>query len=400
MPALAKRLNDFQVSASVQMTMKGRELAAKGVRVISLASGEPDFPTPPHAIEAAYRAAREGETKYPPQDGTRALKEAVQRKFKRDNGLDYALDEIMVTNGGKQSIFNALMATCDPGDEVVIPAPYWISYADMAKVAGGRPVPVSCPQNNGFKLRPEDLDAAITPRTKWVMLNFPNNPTGAACSRAEMKALAEVLLRHPHVWVMTDDMYEHLVYDGFEFCTIAEVEPRLRDRTLTVNGASKTYAMTGWRVGFCGGPRALIKGMINMQGQATSGVSTVGQAAAAAALDGPQELVRERAEEYRKRRDLVVEMLNAAPGMACHKPEGAFYVFPNIAGCLGKTSPGGKRIETDTDFALALLEEKHVAAVQGAAYGMSPYLRISYATDAASLREACSRIQEFCKGLA
>ena len=400
MPALAKRLDEFQISASVVMTMKGRELAAKGIKVISLASGEPDFPTPPHAVEAAYRAAREGDTKYPPQDGTRALKEAVQRKFKRDNSLDYALDEIIVTNGGKQSIFNALMATCDPGDEVVIPAPYWISYADMAKVAGGRPVPVSCPQNNGFKLRPEDLDAAITPRTKWVMLNFPNNPTGAACSRAEMQALAEVLLRHPHVWVMTDDMYEHLVYDGFEFCTIAEVEPRLRDRTLTVNGASKTYAMTGWRVGFCGGPRALIKGMINMQGQATSGVSTVGQAAAAAALDGPQDFVRERAEEYRKRRDLVVEMLNAAPGINCHKPEGAFYVFPNIAGCLGKTSTGGKRIETDTDFALALLEEKHVAAVQGSAYGMSPYLRISYATDTASLREACARIQEFCKGLA
>jgi aspartate aminotransferase len=400
MPALAKRLDEFQVSASVRMTMMGRELAAKGVKVVSLASGEPDFPTPPHAIEAAYRAAREGDTKYPPQDGTRALKEAVQRKFKRDNNLDYTLDEILVTNGGKQSIFNALMATCDPGDEVVIPAPYWISYADMAKVAGGRPVPVSCPQNNGFKLRPEDLDAAITPRTKWVMLNFPNNPTGAACSRAEMQAIAEVLLRHPHVWVMTDDMYEHLVYDGFEFCTIAEVEPRLRDRTLTVNGASKTYAMTGWRVGFCGGPRALIKGMINMQGQVTSGVSTVGQAAAAAALDGPQDFVRERAEEYRKRRDLVVEMLNAAPGINCHRPEGAFYVFPNIAGCLGKTSAGGRRIETDTDFALGLLEEKHVAAVQGSAYGMSPYLRISYATDTASLREACSRIQEFCKGLA
>ena len=270
-------------------------------------------------------------------------------------------------------------------------------YAVTSKLNKGLNI---CPQNNNFKLRPEDLEAAITPKTKWVMLNFPNNPTGAACSRAEMQALAEVLLRHPHVWVMTDDMYEHLVYDGFEFCTIAEVEPRLRDRTLTVNGASKTYAMTGWRVGFCGGPRALIKGMINMQGQATSGVSTVGQAAAAAALDGPQELVRERAEEYRKRRDLVVEMLNAAPGVNCHKPEGAFYVFPNIAGCLGKTSPGGKRIETDTDFALALLEEKHVAAVQGSAYGMSPYLRISYATDTASLREACARIQEFCKGLA
>ncbi len=367
---------------------------------VSLAMGEPDFPTPPHAVEAAYRAAREGDTKYPPQDGTRALKEAVQRKFKRDNNLDYALDEILITNGGKQSIFNGMMAACDPGDEVVIPAPYWISYADMAKVAAAKPVLVNCPQNNGFKLRPEDLDAAITPRTKWVMLNFPNNPTGAACSRAEMKALAEVLLRHPHVWVMTDDMYEHLVYDGFEFCTIAEVEPRLRDRVLTVNGVSKTYAMTGWRVGFCGGPRALIKGMINMQGQATSGVSTVGQAAAAAALDGPQELVRERAEVYRKRRDLVVDMLNAAPGINCHKPEGACYVFPNIAGCLGKTSTGGRRIETDTDFALALLEEKHVAAVQGTAYGMSPYLRISYATDTASLREACGRIQEFCKGLA
>jgi aspartate aminotransferase len=400
MPALAKRLNDFQVSASVVMAVKGRELAAKGVKVISLASGEPDFPTPTHAIEAAYRAALAGDTKYPPQDGTRALKEAVQRKFKRDNRLDFALDEIMVSNGGKQSIFNALMATCDPGDEVVIPAPYWISYAQMAKVAGGRPVPVNCPQNNGFKLRPEDLDAAINPRTKWVMLNFPNNPTGAACSRAEMRALADVLLRHPHVWIMSDDMYEHLVYDGFEFCTMAEVEPRLRDRTLTINGASKTYAMTGWRIGFCGGPRPLIKAMMNMQGQVTSGVSTVGQAAAAAALDGPQHLVRERAEEYRKRRDLVVDMLNAAPGIACHKPEGAFYVFPNIAGCLDKTSAGGTRIGTDSDFALALLEEKHVAAVQGSAYGMSPYLRISYATDTTSLGEACGRIQEFCKGLA
>lgn len=399
MPALASRLKEVSVSASVVMTMKGRELAAKGIKVISLASGEPDFATPDHAIEAAHKAARSGDTKYPPQDGTLALKQAVQRKFKRDNNLDYALDEIMVGNGGKQLIFNALMATCDAGDEVVIPAPYWISYADMAKIATAKPVLVSCPQNNGFKLRPEDLDAAITPKTKWVMLNFPNNPTGAACSREEMKALAAVLLKHPHVWVMTDDMYEHLVYDGFEFCTIADVEPRLKDRVLTVNGASKTYAMTGWRVGFCGGPKALIKGMINIQGQATSGVSTVGQAAAAAALDGPQDIVRERAAEYRRRRDMVVEMLNAAPGISCHKPEGAFYVFPNIAGCLGKTSKGGKRIETDTDFALALLEEKHVAAVQGAAYGMSPYIRISYATDTESLREACARIQEFCREL-
>jgi len=400
MPALADRLKDVSLSASVVMTMKARDLAAQGIKVISLGTGEPDFPTPLHAIAAAHKAALAGDTKYPPQDGTKAMKEAVQRKFKRDNNLDYALDEIMVANGGKQCIYNALMATVDPGDEVVIPAPYWISYADMTKVAGGKPVLVSCPQNNGFKLRPEDLDAAITPRTKWVMLNFPNNPTGAACSREEMKALAEVLKKHPHVWVMTDDMYEHLVYDGFEFCTIAEVAPELKERTLTVNGASKTYAMTGWRVGFCGGPKALIKAMVNMQGQATSGISTIGQAAAAAALDGPQDIVRERAEDYRKRRDMVVDMLNAAPGIACHKPEGAFYVFPNIAGCLGKTTKGGRKIETDTDFALALLEEKYVAAVQGAAYGMSPYLRISYATDTDSLREACERIQEFCRELA
>jgi aspartate aminotransferase len=269
----------------------------------------------------------------------------------------------------------------------------------MAKVAGGVPVTINCPQNNGFKLRPEDLDAAITPKTKWVMINFPNNPTGAACSQDEMKAIAAVLMKHPHVWVMTDDMYEHLVYDGFEFCTIVDVEPRLKDRTLTVNGASKTYAMTGWRVGFCGGPKALIKGMMNMQGQATAGVSTISQAAVAAALDGPQEVVRERAEEYRQRRDLVVEMLNAAPGISCHKPEGAFYVFPNIAGCIGKTSKGGRKIETDTDFAMALLEEKYVATVQGTAYGMSPYLRISYATNTDNLREACGRIQEFCREL-
>ncbi|MCS6891898.1 MAG: pyridoxal phosphate-dependent aminotransferase [Rhodovarius sp.] len=399
MPALADRLKEVQVSASVVMGVKSRELAARGIPVIALNAGEPDFPTPPHAIEAAHQAALRGETKYPPQDGTPALKAAVQRKFKRDNGLDYALDEIIIGNGGKQVIFNALMATVNPGDEVVIPSPYWVSYAEMAKVPGGRPVPVPCPQNNGFKLRPEDLEAAITPRTKWVILNFPNNPTGAACTREEMRALAEVLLRHPEVWVMTDDMYEHLIYDGFEFCTIAQVEPALKERTLTVNGVSKTYAMTGWRVGFGGGPRALIKGMNNMQGQVTSGVSGICQAAAAAALDGPQDLVAERAAEYRARRDMVVAMLNEAPGITCHKPQGAFYVFPSIAGCIGRTSRGGRRIETDTDFALALLEEKHVAVVQGAAYGMSPYVRISYAADMATLREACARIQEFCREL-
>jgi aspartate aminotransferase len=400
MPALASRLKDIAFAASAAMTIKARELRDAGHKVISLTLGEPDFATPAHAIEAAHQAALRGDTKYPPQDGTPALKQAVQRKFKRDNGLDYALDEIMVSNGGKQVIMNALFATCDPGDEVLIPAPYWISYAEMAKLATARPVTINCPQNNGFKLRPEDLEAAITPRTKWLILNFPNNPTGAACSRAEMQALAEVLLRHPHVWVLTDDMYEHLVYDGFEFCTIAAVEPRLKDRVLTVNGVSKTYAMTGWRVGFGGGPKALIKAMVNMQSQISSGVSTIGQAAAAAALDGPQDLIRERAALYRERRDLVVGMLNEARGIVCHKPEGAFYVFPNIAGCLGRTTPGGQRIATDTDFAMALLEEKYVATVQGAAYGMSPYLRISYATDTESLKEACGRIQDFCRSLA
>ncbi|HWX51468.1 MAG TPA: pyridoxal phosphate-dependent aminotransferase [Roseomonas sp.] len=399
MPALAGRLKEVSLAASVAMTQRARELGAAGKKVISLAIGEPDFPTPPHAIEAAHQAALAGDTKYPPQDGTRALKLAVQKKFRRDNNLDYALDEILVGNGGKQIIMDALLATCDPGDEVLIPAPFWISYADMAKLATATPTFVNCPQNNGFKLRPEDLDAAITPKTKWLFLNFPNNPTGAACSRAEMKALAEVMLRHPHVWILTDDMYEHLVYDGFEFCTIADVEPRLKERVLTVNGASKTYAMTGWRIGFCGGPKPLIKAMANMQSQLTGGTSTVGQAAAVAALEGPQDLVAERAAIYRQRRDLVVQMLNDAPGMTCHKPEGAFYVYPNIAGCIGKTTKGGRRIGNDTDFAMALLEEKLVATVQGAAYGMSPYLRVSYATDTESLREACARIQEFCREL-
>jgi aspartate aminotransferase len=398
-PDLARRLADVKVSASAAMTAKAREMRARGIQVISLSNGEPDFPTPRHAIEAAYKAALAGDTKYPPQGGTPALKAAIARKFQRENALAYTADEIIVGNGGKQVIFNAFMATIDPGDEVVIPSPFWISYADMAKVAGGVPVSVTCPQNNGFKPRPEDLDAAITPRTKWVLLNFPSNPTGAVPSRAEIAAIAEVLMRHPHVWVMTDDMYEHLLYDGHEYATIAAVEPGLKGRTLTVNGVSKAYSMTGWRIGYGAGPAALIRGMFNMQGQATAGVSTVGQAAAAAALDGPQELVKERAAIYQQRRDMVVEMLNAAPGITCHRPEGAFYVFPSLAGCIGRTSKGGRRIDTDTDFVTALLEEKHVAAVQGAAYGMSPHMRISYATDTESLVEACGRIQEFCREL-
>ena len=398
LPGLAGRLDGVQESAATAMAETARKLRASGVKVISLSIGEPDFPTPPHVVEAATRAAEAGDTKYPPVAGSPALRAAVQRKFRRDNGLNYAIEEILITNGGKQAIFDALMATCNPGDEVVIPVPAWISYQDMAKFAGATPVFVPCPQNNGFRLQAEALEAAITPRTKWLLLNFPSNPTGAACSRADMKAITDVMLRHPHVWIMTDDMYEHLLYEG-EFCTVAEVEPGLRDRTLTVNGASKGYAMTGWRVGFCGGPRRLIAAMENVQGQSTNGISTLGQAAAVAALDGPQDLLAERAAIYRVRRDLVVSMLNEAPGLSCHKPEGAFYVFPSVAGCLGKVSTGGRRIDTDTDFVLALLAEQHVATVQGAAYGMSPYVRVSYATDEVSLREACTRIQTFCRDL-
>lgn len=398
-PGLASRLDGVEESAATAMAEKARQLRAAGVKVIGLSMGEPDFPTPPHVVAAATRAAEAGDTKYPPVAGTPALKAAVQRKFRRDNSLDYALDEILIANGGKQIIFDGLMATCNAGDEVVIPTPSWISYNDMAKFAGAAPVFVPCPQNNGFRLQAEALDAAITPRTKWLLLNYPSNPTGAACPWADMKTIADIMLRHPHVWIMTDDMYEHLLYDGAEFCTPAQVEPRLKDRTLTVNGASKGYAMTGWRIGFCGGPRRLIEAMENVQGQSTNGVSTVGQAAAVAALDGPQDLLMERAANYRARRDVVVSMLNEAPGLSCHKPEGAFYVFPSVAGCLGKVSAGGRRIDTDTDFVAALLEEHHVATVQGAAYGMSPYVRVSYATDEASLREGCTRIQAFCRGL-
>jgi aspartate aminotransferase len=399
MPALSQRLGRAKTAATVAMTVKARELRAAGHDVIQLTIGEPDFHSPRHAIEAAYQAALNGETKYPPQDGTLALKQAVQRKFKRDRGLDYPLDQIMVANGGKQAIYNAFMATLDEGDEVVIPAPNWAAYGLMARIAGAVPVEVTCPQNNGFKLRPEDLDAAITPKTKWLILNLPNNPTGAACSREELEAIAAVMRKHPHVWLMSDDMYEHLVYDDFDFATLAQVAPDLRDRILTISGVSKTYAMTGWRIGFAAGPKELIRGMVSMQGHATAGVSSVGQAAAAAALDGPQHVVTEMAAIYKRRRDMVVEALNKIPGISCHKPEGAFYVFPNIAGLLGKTTPKGKRIDTDEDFALALLDEAHVALVHGAAFGMSPYVRISYATDDDSLARALVRIADFVKTL-
>jgi aspartate aminotransferase len=397
-PALAERLGRVQVAATVAMTIRARAMRAQGIDVIQLTIGEPDFDSPRHAIEAAYQAALRGETKYPPQDGMPALKQAVQRKFKRDAGLDVALDQIMVSNGGKQTIFNALMATLDPGDEVVIPAPYWGAYPLMTKVLGGEPVIVSCPQNNGFKLRPQDLEAAITPRTKWLFLNSPNNPTGTALTLDDLRGLAEVLRRHEQVWVLADDMYEHLVFDGAH-TTMAAAAPDLADRVLTVSGVSKTYAMTGWRIGFAAGPRDLIKAMVNMQGQVSAGVSTVGQAAAAAALDGPQDEVARMQAAYRRRRDMVVEALNRAPGVQCHRPQGAFYVYPNVAGLLGKTTEGGRRLSSDEDVAMALLEEKHVALVHGKAFGMSPYLRISYATGDEALAEACERIVAFCSAL-
>ncbi len=398
-PGIAHRLDGIGPAATVAMTIRARAMRAEGVNVIALTIGEPDFDSPRHAIEAGYQAGLAGRTKYPPQDGVPDLKQAIQRKFKRDNDLEFALDEIMVANGGKGVIFDALMATIDPGDEVIVPAPYWGAYTLMTKVVGGTPVVVNCPQNNGFRLRPEDLEAAITPRTKWLILNFPNNPTGAAASAEDLSALGDVLLRHPHVWVMSDDMYEHLLFDGHHHATIAAVVPALRDRVLTVSGVSKTYAMTGWRIGFAAGPKRLIKAMVIMQGHVSAGISTIGQAAAAAALDGPQDNVGTMVAAYQRRRDLVVEALNRAPGIVCHKPEGAFYVYPNIAGCLGKTTAGGRVIRSDEDFSMALLEEGHVAIVHGAAFGMSPYLRISYATGDEDLREACARIVSFCEGL-
>lgn len=399
MPALAGRLERVRVSASVAMTVRARELRAQGTDVIALTIGEPDFASPRLAIEAGYQAALRGETKYPPQDGARALKEAVQRKFKRDSGLDFAYDEIAVSNGGKQCIFNALAAAVDAGDQVVIPVPSWNAYPLMTRFLGGEPVFVTCPQNNGFKPRAEDIDAAITARTKFLILNNPNNPTGACCSADDLAVIADVMRRHPHVWVMSDDMYEHLIYDGAQHQTLAAVAPDLRDRIVTVSGVSKTYAMTGWRIGFSAGPKTLIRAMVNMQGQITAGVSTIGQAAAAAALDGPQDSVTEMVSAYQCRRDMAVEIINSAPRLSCHKPEGAFYLFVNAAGCLGWRSPQGRMLQTDEDIALALLEEAHVGVVQGASYGISPYFRISTATDDESLAEGCRRIVSFCNAL-
>jgi aspartate aminotransferase len=364
-----------------------------------MGAGEPDFDTPDHVKAAAKAAIDRGETKYTDVDGTQELKRAIVQKFKRENGLDYKVEQISVGTGGKQILYNALLATLDKGDEVVIPAPYWTSYPDMVKLCEGTPVIVTCGENTGFKLSPEALEAAITPRTKWLILNSPSNPTGAGYSRAEIKALTEVLLRHPHVWVMTDDMYEHLAYDGWAFSTPAQVEPKLYDRTLTCNGVSKAYAMTGWRIGYAGGPVPLIKAMATLQSQSTANPSSVSQAASLAALSGSLDFIAERNATFKQRRDICVDLLNKAPGLSCLKPDGAFYVYPSCAGTIGKRTPSGKVIETDTDFVTYLLEAEGVAVVQGAAFGLSPYFRISYAIATEQVEEACRRIQRACQAL-
>jgi aspartate aminotransferase len=399
MPFIATRLSNIKPSPTIAVTQKARELKAAGRNIISLGAGEPDFDTPDNIKEVAIAAIRAGDTKYTAVDGTPALKKAICAKFKRENGLEYTPEQVTVGTGGKQVLYNALMATLNPGDEVIVPAPYWVSYPDMVLLAEGTPVPVECPASVGFKLQAADLEKAITPRTKWLILNSPNNPTGAAYTRAELKALTDVLVKHPHVWVMTDDMYEHLNYDGFEFTTPAQVEPSLYDRTLTINGVSKAYAMTGWRIGYAAGPKELIKAIGVIQSQSTSNPSSVSQAAAVEALNGTQDFIKTRAEAFKERRDLVVSMLNQATGIKCHKPEGAFYVYPSCEGTIGKTTPDGKVIETDEDFVTYLLESEGVAVVQGSAFGLAPFFRISYATSTKELEDACQRIQRACAAL-
>ncbi|AWV23644.1 Aspartate aminotransferase [Roseomonas mucosa] len=399
MTLTAERMDRISPSQTIVVTQKARALKAAGRDVISLSVGEPDFETPQNIKDAAIKAIQDGETRYTDVAGTMALRKAVAAKFGRDNGLTYKPEEIVVSTGGKQVIFNAMLATIDEGDEAIVPAPCWVSYPDIIALAGGKPVIVPAGQNQGFKITPEQLEAAITPKTKWLILNNPSNPTGAAYSEAELKGLAEVLLRHPQVWIFTDDIYEKLVYGDFAFRTIAQVEPRLKDRTVTMNGCSKGYAMTGWRIGFAGAPLALIKAMDKLQGQSTSNTSSISQAAAVEALNGPQESVETMRLAFERRRDLVVRLLNQAPGIRCATPDGAFYVFPDIAGCLGKTTASGKRIETDEDFVTALLEDEGVAAVHGSAFMFPGHFRVSYATSDAVLEDACNRIKRFCEGL-
>ncbi|MFK5997494.1 MAG: pyridoxal phosphate-dependent aminotransferase [Rhodobacterales bacterium] len=399
MSFLSKTLSRVKPSPTIAISTKAAELKASGLDVIALSAGEPDFDTPDNIKQAAIAAINAGKTKYTAPDGIAELKQAVCAKFKRDNGLDYTPKQVSVGTGGKQILYNALMATLNANDEVIIPAPYWVSYPDMVLLAGGTPVIAEATLENAYKLTADQLEAAITDKTKWLIFNSPSNPSGAGYSRAELKALTDVLLRHPHVWVMSDDMYEHLVYDDFRFCTPAEVEPQLYGRTLTVNGVSKAYAMTGWRIGYAAGPEPLIAAMRKIQSQSTSNPCSISQWAAVEALNGPQDYIEMSRPVFQDRRDLVVKMLNDAIGISCHTPEGAFYVYPSIAGCIGKTSRSGKQIKTDEDFATELLSEHGVAVVFGAAFGLSPNFRVSYATSNKALSDACTRIQNFCASL-
>ncbi|WP_372421464.1 pyridoxal phosphate-dependent aminotransferase [Salinarimonas chemoclinalis] len=396
---LSDALTRIKPSATIVVTQKARDLRASGRDVISLSVGEPDFDTPDNIKEAAIAAIRRGETKYPPVSGIPALREAIAKKFARENGLTYEPKQTIVGTGGKQVIYNALLATLNPGDEVIVPRPYWVSYPEMVSLCGGTPVFVETTLETGFKLQPADLEAVIGPRTKWLLLNSPSNPSGAGYSRAEMKALTDVLMKHPHVWVLTDDMYEHLVYGDFTFVTPAQVEPGLYERTLTMNGVSKSYAMTGWRIGYAAGPEHLIKAMDFVQGQQTSGAATISQWAAVEALNGPQDHLETFRKAFEARRDLVVSMLNQTSLLECPVPEGAFYVFPSCRRAIGMTAPSGKVIETDEDFVTELLETEGVAAVHGSAFGLGPNFRISYATSNALLEDACGRIQRFCNSL-
>ena len=396
MAFLADALSRVKPSATIAVTQKARELKNAGRDVIGLGAGEPDFDTPDNIKNAAIDAIRRGETKYPPVSGIAPLREAIAKKFKRENNLDYRPEQTIVGTGGKQILFNAFMATLNPGDEVIIPRPYWVSYPEMVAICGGTSTFAETSIDNGFKLTAQVLEKAITPKTKWLLMNSPSNPSGAAYTQAELRALADVLLKHPHVWTLTDDMYEHLTYGDFVFKTIAEVEPKLYERTLTMNGVSKAYAMTGWRIGYAAGPVELIKAMDMIQGQQTSGACTIAQWAAVEALNGTQDFIPANKKIFEGRRDLVVSMLNQAKGISCPAPEGAFYVYPSCAGLIGKTAPSGKVIETDTDFVSELLEAEGVAVVQGSAFGLGPNFRISYATSEALLEEACKRIQRFC----
>jgi len=396
MAFLANALSRVKPSATIAVSQKARALRAEGRDVIGLGAGEPDFDTPDHIKQAAIRALDEGKTKYTPVAGIPELRQAIADKFARDNGLEYRPEQVIVSTGGKQVLFNAFMATLNPGDEVIVPTPYWVSYPEMVALCGGTVVYAETTLENGFKLTPAALEAAISPKTKWLMFNSPSNPSGAAYSRDELKALTDVLKRHPHIWVLSDDIYEHLVYDDFEFSTMAQIEPALRDRTLTMNGVSKAYAMTGWRIGYGAGPLPLIKAMDMIQGQQTSGAASIAQAAALEALNGPQQFVIDNKKIFQRRRDLVVSMLNQAHGLSCPTPEGAFYVYPSCAGLIGRTAPSGTVIATDEDFATELLDAEGVAVVHGSAFGLGPNFRVSYATSDTPLEEACSRIQRFC----